>query len=93
MNKNEVIAKVVEKVETLKAKDVDAVLAAYADVVLGTLKYNDDVKVVLPGLGSFKIKDVPERRGISALGDKKEWVKPAHKEIIFKIAKNVKELG
>lgn len=93
MNKNEVIAKVVEKVETLKAKDVDAVLAAYADIVIGTLKDYDDEKVVLPGLGSFKIKDVPERKGISALGNKKEWVKPAHREITFKIAKNVKELG
>ena len=93
MNKNEVIAKVVEKVETLKAKDVDAVLAAYADVVLGTLDDNNGEKVVLPGLGSFKVKDVPERRGISALGNKKEWVKPAHREITFKIAKNVKELG
>lgn len=93
MNKNEVISAVVEKVETLKAKDVDAVLAAYTDVVLGTLKDNNAEKVVLPGLGSFKIKDVPERKGISALGDKKEWVKPAHREITFKIAKNVKEIG
>lgn len=92
MNKNEVISAVVERVETLKAKDVDAVLAAYADVVIRKLADNNSEKVILPGLGSFKIKDVPERKGISALGDKKEWVKPAHKEITFKIAKNVKEL-
>ena len=93
MNKNEVISAVVEKVDTLKAKDVEVVLTAYADVVIGTLKDNDAEKVVLPGLGSFKVKDVPERKGISALGAKKEWVKTAHREITFKIAKNVKEIG
>ena len=90
MNKNEVVAAIVEKVETLKAKDVEAVLAIYADVVIEKLENNNAEKVVLPSLGSFKVKDVPERKGVSALGDKKEWVKPAHREIIFKIAKNVK---
>lgn len=93
MNKNELVTALVEKVEMLKAKDVEAVLAAYADVVIRTLEDNNAEKVVLPGLGSFKVKDIPERKGISALGDKKEWVKPAHREIIFKISKNVKELG
>lgn len=93
MNKNEVIAAVVEKVEALKAKDVEAVLTAYTDVVIESLEDNNAEKVVLPGLGSFKVKDVSERKGVSALGDKKEWVKPAHKEICFKISKNVKDLS
>lgn len=93
MNKNEVVAAIVEKVETLKAKDVETVLAAYADVVIEKLENNNAEKVVLPGLGSFKVKDVPERKGVSALGNKKEWSKPAHKEICFKITKSVKELG
>lgn len=93
MNKNEVVAAIIEKVETLKAKDVEAVLATYADVVIGKLEDNNAEKVVLPGLGSFKVKDVSERKGVSALGDKKEWVKPAHKEICFKISKNVKDLS
>lgn len=93
MNKNEVVTAIVEKVETLKAKDVEAVLATYADVVIGKLEDNNAEKVVLPGLGSFKVKDVSERKGVSALGDKKEWVKPAHKEICFKISKNVKDLS
>ena len=92
MNKNEVVAAIVEKVETLKAKDIEAVLAAYADVVIEALKDNDAEKVVLPGLGSFKIRNVPERKGVSALGDKKAWIKPAHKEISFKITKSVKEI-
>ena len=92
MNKNEVVAAIVEKVETLKAKDIEAVLAAYDDVVIEALKDNDAEKVVLPGLGSFKIRNVPERKGVSALGDKKAWIKPAHKEISFKITKSVKEI-
>lgn len=93
MNKNEVITAIVEKVETLKAKDVEAVLTAYTDVVIEKLESNNADKVILPGLGSFKVKDVPERKGVSALGDKKEWLKPAHREITFKITKSVKELN
>lgn len=48
MNKNEVVAAIVEKVETLKAKDVEAVLATYADVVIEKLENNNAEKVVLP---------------------------------------------
>ena len=93
MNRNEVVAAIVEKLETLKAKDVETVLAAYADVVIEKLESNNADKVILPGLGSFKVKDVPERKGVSALGDKKVWVKTAHREICFKITKSVKELS
>lgn len=93
MNKNEIFKAVADKVTELKTKDVEAVLVAYSDVVVETLKDNNAEKVVLPGLGSFKIRDVSERKGVSALGGKKEWVKPAHKEICFKISKNAKDLS
>ena len=93
MNKNEVVAAIVEKLETLKAKDVETVLAAYADVVIEKLESNNVDKVIHPGLGSIKEKDLPEQKGVSALGDKKEWVKPAHREICFRITKSVKELN
>lgn len=89
MVKNELIRTIGEKVGVAQ-KDVDSVLAAFAEVVTETLASDKDEKIVLPGLGTFKAKAVPERRGISTLGEKKEWVKPAHDEITFKITKSVK---
>ncbi len=89
MVKNELIRTIGEKVGVAQ-KDVDAVLTAFAEVVTETLASDKDEKIVLPSLGTFKVKAVPERRGISTLGEKKEWVKPAHEEITFKISKNVK---
>lgn len=91
MTKNEMLKKVSE-VSGLSQKDVSAVLSAYATVVVDTLTANRDEKVALENIGTFKVKNVPERRGISTLGEKKEWVKPAHSEICFKITKSVKEI-
>ena len=34
----------------------------------------------------FEKKHVPERRGISTLGEKKEWVKPAHDKLTVKLS-------
>ena len=92
MTKNEMIKAVSERVEGATNKLVDEVLKAYADVVLETIKNDKTEKVALPNIGTFSAKEVPERRGISTLGEKKEWVKPAHSEIAFKITKSVKEI-
>lgn len=91
MNKNEMIKAVSERVDGATNKLVDEVLKAYADVVFETLKNDKAEKITLPNIGNFFVKEVPERRGISTLGEKKEWVKPAHSEIAFKITKSVKE--
>ena len=40
-----------------------------------------------------KVKNVPERSGVSTLGEKKAWTKPSHDEITFKMGKAVKELA
>ena len=91
------------KVDTIKnvsdatgilQKDVDAVLAAYATVVTESLTENKDETIPLPGLGTFKVKDVNERRGTIMMGDRKgeEYVTPAHQEPTFKLSKSVKEL-
>ena len=92
MTKQEMIKAVNEKVEGATNKLVDDVLKAYAEVVFETLGKDKNEKVTLPNIGTFSVKEVPERRGISALGEKKEWVKPAHSEIAFKIIKSVKEI-
>lgn len=90
-----------KKIEMIKAvssesevtnKVAEAVIDAYSKFVLGVLSENKDEKIPLPGIGTFSIKHVSERSGVSALSGGKEWMKPAHDEICFKISKSVKEL-
>lgn len=94
MKKAEMIKKVSE-VSGCYQKDVDAVLEAFGTVVLKTLDENREEKITLPGVGTFSVKNVPEREGTVMLGENKgsKWVKPAHDEICFKISKSVKELA
>lgn len=92
MVKNEMLKKVSE-VSGLSQKDVSAVLSAYATVVVDTLTANRDEKIALENIGTFKVKNVPERSGVAALAGGKTWTKPAHDEIAFKISKSVKELA
>ena len=93
MTKNEMIKAVSERVDGATNKLVDEVLKAYADVVVDTLSDNRDEKVSIGNLGTFKVKHVPERSGVAALAGGKEWTKPAHDEICFKMSKSVKELA
>ena len=93
MKKNEMIKSISAKIEGMTQKDVDAVLSAYAEVVVETLAANRDEKITLPNLGTFKVKHVAERSGVATLGGDKPWTKPAHDEITFKISGAIKELA
>lgn len=95
MNKTEMIKNVSDRVDGVSQKDVDAILSAYVGVVKDALVKGKDEKVTLPGIGAFSVKHVPERTGIVQLGESKgsTWTKPAHDELVFKIAKSVKELA
>lgn len=70
----------------------EAVIDAYGKFVLGVLSENKDEKVPLPGIGTFSVKHVEERSGVAALAGGKEWTKPAHDEICFKVSKSVKNI-
>lgn len=91
MTKNEVLKKVSE-LSGVTQKQVDAVIAAFSDVVVDTLTDNRDEKVSIGNLGTFKAKHVPERSGVAALAGGKAWTKPAHDEICFKMNRSTKEL-
>lgn len=93
MKKLEMLKAVAEKAETTQ-KVVDSVLAAYADVVIETLESDKDEKVTLPNIGTFSVKDVPERRGKIMMGDRKgeEYVVPQHREPKIKLSKSFKEI-
>jgi len=92
MIKAELIRELSERVDDVNQKEVCAVLDALASVVEDVIKAND--KVAIPGLGTFSVKDVPERRGKILLGDRagEEYVVAAHKEPKFKMSKNFKSI-
>lgn len=94
MVKNELLKTVSEKVE-ISRKDVEAVLSAYVDIVAETLAENKDEKIALGNLGSFRVKNVPERTGKIMLGERKgeEYCVPEHDEITFKMSKAAKQLA
>ncbi len=90
MTKAELIRSIGTKIESVNQKDIGAVLDALTSVVEDVVKVDD--KVSIPGLGTFFVKDVPERRGKILLGDRagEEYVVAAHKEPKFKMSKNFK---
>lgn len=92
MNKSELIKCIRTKVEDISQKDISAVLDALTSVVEDVVKADD--KVAIPGLGTFTVKNVPERRGTILLGGRagEEYVIAAHKEPKFKLAKNFKNI-
>lgn len=93
MKKHDLVKAIQENISIeVPLKDITEIVDAISTVVVDTLKNDKTEKVTLPGLGTFKVKDVPERRGIAALAGGKEWVKPAHSEICFKMSKSVKEM-
>lgn len=91
MNKVETIKAVANRIEGCTRADVETVLSVYSDVVFETLKGDKGEKIVLPGIGTFVAKHVPERSGVSAI-DGKHWMKAEHDELQFKITKSVKTL-
>lgn len=94
MVKNDVLRNVAGKLEGCSQKDVSAVLDAFEEVIVETLKTNTTEAVPVGKIGKFKVKDVPERRGKIMMGDRKgeEYVTPAHKEITFKVSKSIKTI-
>lgn len=93
MVKNDVLRNVAGKLEGCSQKDVEAVLSAYAEVVIETLTNDKTEKVPLIGIGNFTAKHVNEKSGVAALAGGKAWTVPAHDEIKFTISKSVKTLA
>lgn len=94
MVRNEVLKAVQTKVEGATQKDIAVILDAFADVITETLKADPTESVAVGKLGKFKVKEVPERRGIIMMGERKgeEYVVPSHSEITFKMSKTAKQL-
>ncbi len=88
MNKTELIKAIAGKVE-LSAKDVAAVVDAYADVIADALKAGD--KVALIGFGTYEVKKREERPGFNPI-TKQQITIPASNTPVFKFGKAFKDM-
>ena len=93
MTKAELVKKITEKAN-ISRKETEDVLSAFSEVIMETLTEYREEKIPFEKIGSFKVKNVPERKGKIILGEKagEEYCVPAHDEITFKMSKNAKVL-
>jgi DNA-binding protein HU-beta len=87
MNKTELIEAVAEKAN-LKKKDAESCLAAFVDVVSGTLAKGD--KVQWTGFGTFELKQRAARKGVNPATGKQIDI-PASSSPSFKPGKSFKD--
>lgn len=89
MDRKEIAASVKAALgEKITVKDSEtAVGIVLQSITEGLVK---DKEVQLIGFGTFKVKDVPERKGHNPQTGK-ELVIPAHKRVVFKAGKAVTE--
>lgn len=91
MTKNDVLKNVASKLDGRSQKDVSAVLDAFEEVIVETLKADSNEFISVGKLGKFKVKAVPARDGVSAINGK-PWHTDAHSEITFKMSKTAKNI-
>lgn len=93
MVKNEIAKAVANKLEGCTIKDAVAVLDAFEEVIIETLKADPTEAVPVGKIGKFRVKDVTAKSGVSKLGGvEKPWSTEAHQEITFKVNKSAKTL-
>ena len=92
MLKNELITKLQEKIELeVTKKDLNVILDGLVDVIKDAVLAGDTVTI--PEVCKISSKDVPERSGVTKLGDvERVWTKPAHKEATIKTLKSFKDI-
>nr|DAT43572.1 MAG TPA: Bacterial DNA-binding protein [Caudoviricetes sp.] len=92
MTKDLLLKEISNRVEGATKQDIKVILEAFEDVVVDTLKSDINEKITFGKLGSFKGKEVPERRRTIMVGKRKgeEYVTPKHSEITFKMSRTGK---
>jgi len=88
MTQAEFVKAVAEKTG-LTQKDVKRVINAMADVIVDVVKEGDTVK--LADIGTFKMKEVPEKKARNPKTGEEITV-PAHKKLVFKVSKKYKKI-
>lgn len=99
MKKTDFIGKVAERASEaldtkLTKKHIDVVIDAMCTTIFDTLTEDPDEKIELGRLGTFRTKAVPEKSGVIRLPGRKdkEWTKPAHNALVFKVNSAIKEI-
>lgn len=88
MNKNELIKQVALKAD-LSLKDATQAVEALVEVIGESLQAGD--KVSLAGLGSFEVKEKPQRQGFNPLTQQPITI-PASRVPVLKFGKAFKDL-
>ena len=91
MTKDILLKEIANRVEGASKADIKVILDTFEDVVFDTLKADSTEKIKFGKLGTFSVKTVPAKDGISAINGK-PWHTDAHKEIAFKVSKAHKVL-
>lgn len=91
MTKSEFVSAIAEKMN-MKKYEAEPILNVLQEIIEDTMRSRD--KITLPGIGTFSVKEVPEKRGKIMLGDRKgkEYCVPAHLEPKFKPLKAFKNM-
>lgn len=91
MNKDTLLKTISERVEGASKADIKVILDTFEDVIFDTLKSDSTEKIKFGKLGTFSVKEVAAKDGISAINGK-PWHTDAHKEIVFKMSKTNKNI-
>lgn len=91
MNKDTLLKTISERVDGASKADIKVIIDTFEDVIFDTLKADSSEKIKFGKLGTFSVKAVPAKDGISAINDK-PWHTDAHREIAFKVSKAHKVL-
>ena len=91
MNKDTLLKTISERVDGASKADIKVIIDTFEDVIFDTLKADSSEKIKCGKLGTFSVKAVPAKDGISAINGK-PWHTDAHREIAFKVSKAHKVL-
>lgn len=91
MNKDTLLKTISERVDGASKADIKVIIDTFEDIIFDTLKADSSEKIKFGKLGTFSVKAVPAKDGISAINGK-PWHTDAHREIAFKVSKAHKVL-
>ena len=86
MERHDFIKRVASKIEGATQKTTAVYFEAFDETIAEILREGESI--MLPSVGKFTIKEVPEKSGLIGFGERKgqTWTTPAHNEPCFRVA-------
>lgn len=91
MTKDLLLKEIANRVEGASKADIKVIIDTFEDVIFDTLKSDSTEKIKFGKLGTFSVKAVPTKDGVSAINGK-PWHTEAHNEIKFTMSKANKNI-